>query len=372
MKSRNLIFGLVFLVILIVVLSMSTRSQKTEESPEFEIIEIGSGADPKWSLDGTKIAFRSGLVWVRGIWMFLANADGEGEIQKLFEIPKTAYRYHWLDSNEFIFQERELVRENEEGRLLYTVDRITAITLNGQKRLIVGVIHETGRSVPFDISAPMFLPDGTVGYYEVPPGKRIWETENSVFRVIKHGTLPEDSALKQMIPFKHDLSVPGHIDRSIWLQSVDGSVNKKISSCDHCSFPKLSPDGTKVLVMCGGKCAACVLDLDGNEICVGKEDVCSIDPLDSARIEWGLDGVPVWSPDGKKIAYAYVKTKSPSEHDVYIVGSDLYMENPDGTGRVQLTDTPDRAEVNPVWSPDGTKIVCTGENTGKVYVIKLK
>jgi len=290
----------------------------------------------------------------------------------LFEIPKTAYRYYWLDSTEFLFQERELVRENEKGRLLYTIDRLTAIALNGKKRLIVKVIREPNRSAPFHISAPVFLPDGTVGYHEIPPGKRIWETENTVFKVIKQGKLPPDSALKQMRTVEYDRSVLLHPDRSIWLESADRTIRRKVAQCNYCSFPKLSPDGTKILVMCGGKCAACVLDLDGNEICVGKEDVRSVDPQDSTRIEWGVYGVPVWSPDGKKIAYTYVKSKSPSEHDVYIVGSDLYMENPDGTGRVQLTDTPDRAEGNPVWSPDGTKIVCDDFLNSKVYLIKLK
>jgi len=372
MRTKNLIIGLVCLFVLIVVFSVTTRSQKLEERAKCQIIEIGTGIGPKWSQDGTKIAFRSGLAWARGIWMCLAKADGKGEIQKLFEIPKTAYRYHWLDSTEFIFQERELVRENEKGRLLHTIDRITAINLNGQKRLIAEVISEPGRSASFDISAPIFLPDGTVGYYEVPPGKRVWETENMVFKVIKQGKLSPDSALKQMVVFERDLSVPGHIDQSIWLESVDGSINKKITSCGHCSFPKLSPDGTKILVMCGGICAACVLDLDGKEICVGKEDVRSIDPLDSAVIEWGVGGLPTWSPGSKKIAYAYVKSKSPSEHDVYIVGSDLYMENPDGSGRLQLTNTPDKVVGNPVWSPDGTKIACDDFLSSRVYVIKLK
>jgi Tol biopolymer transport system component len=366
MKSKNLIIGFLCFFILIVLFSITTKSQKPEENPKFEVIEIGTGGDPHWSPDGTQLAF------IYKDTICLANADGTGEIKKLFEMPKTAYRYYWLDSTEFLFQERELVRENEKGRLLYTIDRITAITLNGQKKLIVKVIREPNRSAPFHISAPIFLPDGTVGYYEVPPGKRIWETENMVFKVIKQGKLYPDSAMKQMIAFEHDLSVPLHIDRSIWLESVDGSIKKKISSCDHCSFPKLSPDGTKIVVMCGGKCAACVLDLDGNEICVGKEDVRSIDSLDSARIEWGVYGVPTWSPDSKKLAYSYVKSKSPSEHDVYVVGSDLYMENPDGTGRVQLTDTPDRAEGTPVWSPDGTKIACDDFLNSKVYVIRLK
>jgi len=371
MKTKSLTVGLLCLFVLMVVFSMTTKSQKPEEQTEFEIIEIGTGIDPKWSSDGTKIAFRSGLAWSRGIWMCLANADGEGEIQKLFKIPETAYRYYWLDSTEFIFQERELVRENEKGRLLYTIDRITAITLNGQKRLIVEVTREPGRSARFHISAPIFLPDGTVGYYEVPPGKRIWETENSVFRVIKHGKLPADSALKQMIAFEHDLSVPGHIDRSIWLQSVEGSIKKKISSCDHCSFPKLSPDGTKILVMCGGKCPVCVLDLDGNEICVGKKSINPVDPFDTAFVRGCIDGLPTWSPDGKKIAYGYVRYKSISEHDVKATSSEVYVENPDGTDRTQVI-IPGEAETGPVWSPDGTRITCTGYHSRRIYVVILK
>ena len=371
MKNKNLLIGLACFLILIVALSMSIKSQNAEETPKFEIIDIGTGIDPKWSPDGTKIAFRYGLYWRRGSWMCLANADGTGEIQRLFEIPKTAYRYYWLDSTEFLFQERELVRENEKGRLLYTIDRLTAIALNGKKRLIVKVIREPNRSAPFHISAPIFLPDGTVGYYEVPPGKRIWETENRVFRVIKQGRLSPDSALKQIMAFEHDLSVPLHIDRSIWLESVDGSIKKKISSCDHCSFPKLSPDGTKIIVACGGKCPVCVMDLNGNETCVGKESINPVNPLDTAFVRGCVDGLPTWSPDGKKIAYGYVRYKSISEHDVKAVGSEVYVENPDGANRTKII-IPDEAETGPVWSPDGSMIACTGYHSARIYVVKLK
>ncbi len=59
-----------------------------------------------------------------------------------------------------------------------------------------------------------------------------------------------------------------------------------------------------------------------------------------------------WSPDGTKILYTI------EDDDGYtITASDIYVINTDGTGKKQLTDTPDRLEKDPRWSPDGTKIV---------------
>ena len=66
---------------------------------------------------------------------------------------------------------------------------------------------------------------------------------------------------------------------------------------------------------------------------------------------------PVWSPDGSKIAYdqtgldiskginrrAYDDTK-------------IMVMNRDGSGKVQVTDTPNVSEFRPVWSPDGSML----------------
>ena len=52
--------------------------------------------------------------------------------------------------------------------------------------------------------------------------------------------------------------------------------------------------------------------------------------------------------------------------------SDLYIINADGTGKTQITNTPSEAEHDPVWSPDGSKIAYHTDNTGKVFVIKVK
>ncbi|MGB2990550.1 MAG: hypothetical protein WBC98_11400, partial [Candidatus Zixiibacteriota bacterium] len=149
MRTEILIIGLLCLFVLGSFVSTTGKSQEPVEQPDFEIIEIGTGADPQWSPDGQKISFLS-----EGC-MYLANADGEGDIQKLFEIPKAAYRYHWLDSAEFLFQETEQLRE-EDGRLLEITNRLTGVSLDGTKRLIVEGKQDLDS--PFFFSAPLFIP----------------------------------------------------------------------------------------------------------------------------------------------------------------------------------------------------------------------
>ncbi|MCK4404452.1 MAG: PD40 domain-containing protein [candidate division Zixibacteria bacterium] len=351
MRAKSLIVGLLCLFVLMVVFSITTNSQKPLEEADFEVIEIGTGADPQWSPDGKKISF---LLYG---WMYLANADGEGEIQKLFEIPKTAYRYHWLDSTEFLFRETEQLRE-EDGRLLEITNRLTGVLLHGTKRTIVESKQDLAS--PFVFSAPIFMPDGTVGYFQFPPGES-WVSDNAVFKVIHQGKLPPDSALKQMraIVIRSGRTLSG----DIWLESLDKSVKKRITTGELHTFVELSPDGTKILS------ALYVIDLKGNKTRVGEKGV------DTADISESSIGTPQakWSPDSKKIAYMRLTAKILDWDGQAIenIAGEIHIANADGSG-IKVIDIPDVIELNPVWSPDGTRIACTGENTGKVYVIKLK
>jgi Tol biopolymer transport system component len=56
---------------------------------------------------------------------------------------------------------------------------------------------------------------------------------------------------------------------------------------------------------------------------------------------------PVWSPDGRQIAY----TRD-------LGGSGIYVINADGTGERRLSPVPGM-DTTPDWSPDGKQIVCT-------------
>ena len=58
---------------------------------------------------------------------------------------------------------------------------------------------------------------------------------------------------------------------------------------------------------------------------------------------------PDWSPDGSRLLYAYYADPSKQIRDIYMV-------NVDGSGLVQLTNTPSINESSPAWSPDGSRI----------------
>jgi Tol biopolymer transport system component len=66
---------------------------------------------------------------------------------------------------------------------------------------------------------------------------------------------------------------------------------------------------------------------------------------------------PAWSPDGSKIAFASGRSGS----------SDIYVMNADGTATSRLTST-DQNDAHPTWSADGTTIAFT--RAGDIYEMR--
>jgi len=323
---------------------MSGRSQKPEEHPKFETIEIATGGAPKWSPDGTRLAF------LAGGWLCVADADGEGEIKTVAEIRPSFFE--WMSDSEFVVFEKEYPRA-ESIAVMPTLG-IKRITIDGQ---VTTVVRDTtfSRASPPKITKPKVLSDGTIGYYECEGGYQDWQCNN--FRIMKQGKLKLDSALKQMIATTEGYPAWGEI----WLESVDRTVKKKITPGKKYLDPKLSPDGSKIIASYGP--AEFVLDLNGNMILdLGEYRPQSHLPNCQAYIV-GAE----WSPDTKKILY-YVEVED--GHEVYDM--DIYIINVDGTGNTKIAATPEEIEAGASWSPDGTKIAYFNQTTGKIYVVKIK
>src|SRR4029450_6640078 len=80
-----------------------------------------------------------------------------------------------------------------------------------------------------------------------------------------------------------------------------------------------------------------------------KPDGTRMRALTQANVD-GFTEVPVWSPNGKKIAYDRVSND-------FTPDGEIYLMNADGSSKVNLTKTANRYEFSPSFYPSGRKII---------------
>ena len=68
-----------------------------------------------------------------------------------------------------------------------------------------------------------------------------------------------------------------------------------------------------------------------------------------------LIGSPNWSPDSQRLVFALRTPSAEDEHDPTF--TDVWMVNIDGSELVNLTNTPIAEESDPVWFPDGSRVL---------------
>lgn len=300
-------------------------------------IDVGmAAATPKWSPDGQWIAFAAPKMAGIGI----VRPDGTG-LRMLTTEAMSGYRFAWSpDSSRIVFR----AAQRDKGPRQYII-RVVEVA-NGAVESSTGVIPGAQ-----------------------PP---TWERGPQGIRWVSHAPAsgPLEGPWRVSGKRAETLTPPRLVQQGLglWLHDADPAKRRKLSE-DVAMNPAWNPDGHR-------------LAFDAMD----RFMITSPDAYAPVKVV-GLH--PAWSPDGNWIVYQLTRDHShegedqrqhtpdtlPHVHDDKtnhrIVDSELWIIAADGTGRHQLTKTPEVLESDPDWALDGRRIVCHEENTGKLLVITL-
>ena len=133
---------------------------------------------------------------------------------------------------------------------------------------------------------------------------------------------------------------------TIYVMNADGTGQAKLVD-DWSLSLSWSPDGNKIAYH-NFSGEIYVVDADGTNrtLIAQSEGSMRIMPLNAVS----------WSPDGSKIAF-----EADSFHDMSNdegdFSFDIYVIDADGTNMINITDSTERDDINPLWAPIGLKIL---------------
>lgn len=175
---------------------------------------------------------------------------------------------------------------------------------------------------------------------------------------------PELTAADGLIVFTVALRptglLPGQHAAGIFAMRPDGSGVRQLTTFDTLGFiyqnhaltlpddhPSLSPDGRRIVFNSNRDSRGVIGAIFGGnqEIYSMKVNGTGVTRLTNSP---GADTEPVYSPDGSKIVFVSKRTGN----------GDIYVMNANGSGVKRLT-TSSLPDIEPSWSPDGTRIAFT-------------
>ena len=153
-------------------------------------------------------------------------------------------------------------------------------------------------------------------------------------------------------------SCPANCPYGLYMMAADGSGQTPLThQPDQFNQPQWSPDRTQIL-----------FELKRSNVPVGI-GVVNANGSDLHQLTSGGEESPVWSPDGRRIAFWEPKTDQ-SAIGVYL--TILGVINQDGTGRRDLGTLQADDTQPPAWSPDGKSIVFWGMPGDQADIFSLR
>ncbi|MDZ7292330.1 MAG: hypothetical protein ONB44_17260 [candidate division KSB1 bacterium] len=272
---------------------------------------------PVWSPTGEWIAITGPRY--DGIW--LVKPDGSG-LQQLTADPAVGYKMKWSPNGKMLLGRVAKYENRRRYNAVKVYDTTTkrARLLSDFRTLMPGLPQWAGSNQKVALYA-----NRGMEFFEVP-GTAGKETQTAAIRPL---VFADQQGL-----------IVGSTQRATErrMQPVKGRVVNT----------ELSPDATRIAF----------------EMANGNLYVCKIDG--SALVDLERGERPQWSPDGSKIAFMI------SVDDGHrILNADIYVIRSDGSGKINLTNSSDRIEMNCTWSPDGKRIAFDDRNSGAIWVMEV-
>ena len=273
--------------------------------------------NPVWSPDGTMIACVADGIWV-------LDSDGRNARQVVKE--STAILTNWLPGSEHIlFRTKETIRTAR--RLQSTVHIKVANVQTGETITVY-----SGSNT--DVRVPLVTSNGYVAIRNEKDKKSYLFDVSGVEIMTARDEKILYTARDEIGAFK------------LIVSNADGSNEQIITHLQSVNY-SFSPDGNKMVYNHGDGIS--VFEINTN-----------------STIDLGKGDRPRWSPDSEYIIYIVTE-----DDGHFITGSEIYVINADGTGRTQLTFTPDEIELSPHWSPAGKKIAYYSEKSGRIFTADI-
>ena len=290
--------------------------------------------EPVWSPDGSQLVVTSSKY--RGLWLVGTESQ---TVRQVTDAHAVGYGVSWSPGGEALL-----------GRVARYTDmrRSDAVTVFDLATGESQHLSEFRRSMPH---IPQWTRDGNVALvrdgqielFDVALTAPQADTDDSDAQNTQSSALyfSTEQGIGRARLNASELQVSGAIEtRELDADTINPFADRQLLNVTP------SPDGSMI-----------AFEVMGGDLYVMQEDGSNVRSL-------GRGYRATWSPDGEWVAFQ--RTEDDGHQ---ILSADLFAAHVDGNRTVQLTQTTDRLEMNPDWSPDGRAIAFDAD--GRIGLLPL-